>query len=76
MSDLVPSPGNVRLVGPRGQVLPVELVYDGVHDGIHLWVAVTTAPAIPLAAAGWRLLVGVLPARTGIRVRVRDVGRA
>jgi hypothetical protein len=64
------APQNVRLVNPDGEAMPVELVYAGVQDGIHHWVAVPTAPAFSLGD-GWLLKVDVLPARTSIRLRVR-----
>ncbi len=63
-------PRDVRVVFASGRVVPVELVYQGRHAGIHSWAAVT-----PVALAdGERAEVrcDVLPAHTAITIGVRQ----
>jgi len=66
-SDVTP-PENVRIRYWDGSEAPVELVYEGLDDsGVHQWVAV---PSAPVASRYAQILVDVLPARTGIRLRM------
>ncbi len=56
-------PENVQVVLRNGQEIPVECVYAGIQDGVHMWEAV-----YPMPDAVVRLSIDMLPARTGIRV--------
>lgn len=56
-------PTNVQVVLRGGRTVPVDCVYVGVEDGVHMWDAV-----YPMPEAVVRLSIEVLPARTGVRV--------
>lgn len=63
MNNPVP-PKNVRLTHRlTGQVVPVELMYQGRVDGLHHWLA--TAPVAGNIHT-WRCEIDQLPAKTSI----------
>ncbi len=59
-------PTDVRLVAPDGTERPVEVGYVGTHGGMAVWANAHPLPAG--LAPGWRMTIGVLPARTAIRL--------
>jgi len=62
------SPRNVRAIAPDGTVTPLELVYRGLDDGIHVWEATAPVALVP----GSHIAADTLPARTEVRVRLAD----
>ena len=60
-------PTNVRVQLPGGEIVPCELAYEGITDGVHTWVAVTPVVATP--GPGVHLLCDVLPAKTSIAIQ-------
>lgn len=65
IQDGPPAPQNVRVELDDGQVIPCELAYEGVAEGVHRWVA--TAP-VALRGRGWTLHIDALPAHTSVGV--------
>lgn len=60
-------PTNVQVELITGETIPVDCVYAGVDDGVHMWVAIYPMPTLVR-----QLSVEVLPARTGIRISMYD----
>lgn len=57
-------PLNVRAVR-GGQVLPLEVVYDGFRDGMHWWITVATISITKDTV----VMLDTLPAHTSVQVR-------
>lgn len=64
----VEPPENVRVELRDGRTIPCELVYEGIEDGMHRWVAVTTVPVDQIAA----LRADTIPAHTSIAIGGTD----
>jgi hypothetical protein len=65
-----PEPLGAQLRDPRGNMWPCGLLYEGVQDGVHMWLAVPLDKNMPPVADRWQLRVAYLPAHTGIRLEV------
>lgn len=61
-------PERVRLVYPDGREVPLEVVYEGLSNGYHVWGAVLTVPLAGLVGGGAEMQVDNLPPRTAIRL--------
>ena len=71
LPDPVP-PTNVRLQFENGDEIPLECVYVGIKDDVHMWEAV-----IPVNASGHdacRLIADTIPPHSGIGVTVMHDG--
>lgn len=69
LPELPPAPENVRIVLPDGEVIPVEVFYNGRNvDGLHEWVA--TVP-IPIWV-GCSIKADAVPPYTSILAAVVD----
>lgn len=62
MSSEGARPQGARVVHPNGSTTPLELVYAGCEDGVHVWEGVAQVEP------GDKLAVDVLPPRTAIRL--------
>jgi len=63
------APRNVRLVDGAGGQHPVELAYQGLDRGVHIWVATTITP-IDWQAGGVSLTAEEIPGRTVVRLQI------
>lgn len=64
-------PRNVRIHHPDGTTVPVELVYSGQEQGIHVWTMVLPDSISLNDLRGMSLSADTLPARTAIHLPVR-----
>jgi hypothetical protein len=62
-------PSNVQLRYSDGRTVPVECVYDGEDDGMHIWTMVLPEPISEddLATGRLKITADLLPANTSVR---------